>query len=163
MDELAKQHWIIRDARPDDVNFIYATWLNSYRSDSWIGASCFKEVFFRNYSRVIDRILAHPECSVRVAARKDDESVIFGYCVYEPEALHYVFVKECFRKWGVAKSLVEPIQKSLKYFTHRTHTATPIIGRCLGFQYNPFLLFQQAHPPGDPSDAPEHQATKDAS
>lgn len=140
--------WIIREAKELDIPFIYATWLNSYRGDSKIGGDCAKSIYANNYTRIIDRILS--QSTIQIAALPKDEYVILGYSVHDHEALHYVFVKEGWSKMGIAKSLIRPHLLDLKFYTHRTGA----IGRALELKtelvYNPFLLFNQGAPDGEP-------------
>lgn len=112
--------------------------------DSAIGRSCLSSTFFPNYSRVLDRILAQPDTTTMVACRPEHDDTIFGYAVYQPTILHYVFVKEDFRNNGIAKSLLAQVRPVLSSYTHRTRTVAPILRRCFEWRYNPFELFQQS-------------------
>lgn len=114
------------------------------KSDSALGRSCKFSLFNRQFTLVIDHILA--KAQVKVACLKEDEDVILGYIIFEePNILHYVFIKEAFRRLDVAKNLIQhaltdqdTIEFSLKTNTGRkvlTHSQTR-----LKFIYNPFLL-----------------------
>lgn len=142
--------WLIRPAIPSDIPFIYSTWLKSFKYDSALGKSMRKSVFFESYREVIDNIL--DQSSVAVACMQDDPNVIIGYIVYasyysfDHVILHYLFVKESFRKFGVAKSLtnVLDIQKPIK-FTHLTNQFKTLAYSShlfASFIYNPFLLYK---------------------
>jgi len=136
--------FVIRPAMGDDVSFIYATWLDSYRNDSNIGLSVKKSVFFDNYRLVLDHILSKNTTKVLVAVKNDDPSVIFGYMVGEPDQsiLHYVFVKGAFHGFGIATALFNEMfdGSGAVVITHRTKTAQDL---CEEFTYNPFLLYEQ--------------------
>lgn len=132
--------WQIRDGNKDDIPFIYRTWLKSYRYDSELG-ECRNSVFYPEYTRVLDYILTDPKVKIDVACKRDDNTILFGYAISEPEILHYVFVKQAFGRLGIARSLIENIGK-LKYATHRTFSTQKALKK-LDIDYNPFLLFKQ--------------------
>lgn len=145
MSLLNQNPWIIREALPNELNLIYATWLNSFQGDSQIGFSCSKTTFFNEYPGIIDQILARPLTKIIVASFPDSPEVILSYLVFEPKILHYTFTKEIYRKSGIAKSLYhsafheEPAQ-----FTHKTSWALPILEKYEKFlSYNPFKLYQK--------------------
>ena len=146
------QEWAIREARGNDLAFIYSTWLNSYRSDSHHRKTCTKFVFFKEYPKVIDLILARSQ--VLVACLPDDENVIIGYLVCETmnNILHYAYTKESFRNLGVAKSLIKWTPLKDPVLTHKTRCVEPLI-EFLGMTYNPFLLFERGEYGEDKEDS----------
>lgn len=122
----------IRLANGNDLPFIYATWLESYRYDSHFGKSHRNNIFFEDYRKVTDLLLQNSD--VFVAASTDDPDIIYGYLVKEqPNTLHYVFVKGPFRRWGIAKALFfaafGAIENRPVYYTHKTYTAMPVIDK----------------------------------
>ena len=129
----------IRHALPSDVAFVYSTWLNSYKRDSALGKSTRDTIFFNEYRFVVDYILNRPNVDVMVCCHPDEISVIFGYAVYEPGILHYVFVKEAFRRLGIAKALLTDARDAFEITTHRTSSGD-LTGHTLA--HNPFLLFK---------------------
>lgn len=133
----APTKWAIRKATEQDISFIYATWLNSYRTGSQLASDTKKSIFFDNYKQVIDQILIESE--VHVACLIDDLNVIIGYSVSDLGLLHYIFVKEAFREMGVAKSLYQWIE-SPTVFTHRTNSIEKILSKHAELIYNPFAL-----------------------
>ena len=145
-------NYAIRPAQADDISFIYSTWLRSYRNDSAIGLSVRKSVFFESYRLVLDQILAKAATKVLVACKIDEPNVIYGYLVAEPteKILHYIFVKDAFRRFQIAKTLFQTAFPEHGvggvYITHLTRTASKLeielgyeeLGK---FLYNPFLLY----------------------
>lgn len=97
---------LIRPAQSDDIPFIYATWLRSYRNDSVIGMSTKKATFYDSYKLVIDQILNDTSATIRVMALEDSPATILGYAVGNGVTLHYCYVKESFRRLGLGKELV---------------------------------------------------------
>lgn len=132
--------WSIRNANQDDISFIYSTWLQSFHYDSW-AKQVQKSVFFDNYKRVIDKILLNAD--VDVACVNDQPNVILGYIVTEPGILHYCFVKEAFRSFGIAKDLFAGRFENQALVTHKTRTATPIFRKHDKLVFNPFLLYHK--------------------
>lgn len=139
---MTHSNWTIRPAEGQDIPFIYSSWLNSYRYDSSLGRGCRNQVFFPEYNRVIDRILSRENVKTIVACKTDEPGVIFGYLVFQPGILHYCFVKEVFRKEGVASSLALSASPAIQ-FTHRTTALEPILKKHPELIFNPFILFKQ--------------------
>lgn len=134
--------WLIREAKPDELNFVYATWLNSYYADSYLGKSCRKTIFYQEYPSIIDAILNRPLTKIIIA---ELESVILSYLVFEPKILHYLFTKEIYRKQGVAKSLYKKAfdDKAPLAFTHTTREGESFLTSRPELTFNPFKLYQQ--------------------
>lgn len=135
--------WIIRQPTPDDIAFIYATWLNSYYYDSW-AKSIRKSVYYNNYKRVVDKLLN--EADISIACMPENQNVIFGYMVTEPGIIHYSFVKEDFRHFGIAKALYQhshPHPDDKIEITHLTRSVHRILEKNLNFIFNPIRLFNQ--------------------
>lgn len=133
----------IRDARGDDLNFIYATWLESFRYDSYFGKSHRNTIFFNDYRKVVDRLL--DRSSVLVACVKDEPGTILGYLVHEPDQLHYVFVKGAFRRLGIGRGLFDkafPGQHVIE-FTHKTFSAIPILEKTSRLNFRGTALLKQ--------------------
>lgn len=150
---------LIREPWGSDLRFIYATWLNSYRSDSAIGRSIKKSIFFGEYPRIIDEIFDNQETITRVAALREDPFVILGYIVCGPNFVHYCYVKEDFRRFGIAKYLLTtafprefntegrvrvPDLNRPPCYTHKTKMVAPILERHSEWIYNPFLLYSKS-------------------
>lgn len=144
----------IRLANPNDIAFIYATWLNNYHYDSALGKECKDSIFFREYREVIDHILGSNDTKVAVASLQNDEATIFGYMVYESgptPCIHYVFIKENFRELGIAKQLFKffSTNQSIKHiYSHKTSYVADILKKYPQLTYNPFILFTKGVPNG---------------
>lgn len=151
--------WKIRHARGEDLNFIYSTWLKSYRCDSPTGRSVRKSVFFREYYGVLDSIFQSRSTQTLVACLPNNEIVLLGFLVFQPDILHYIVVKSDWQQRGVAKSLCEKAFGSLParqilpsayigreiQYTHYTRHFEPVLYQRPGMIFNPFLLFQKAN------------------
>lgn len=136
------ERWAIRKPRSQDLDFIYATWLNSYFGDSCYYHSVRKSVYKREYAKIIDRLLSIS--SILIACKPDDEIVIYGYLVFEPRTIHYCYIKEAFRFSGMAKALIATGVGKLDYVqvSHQTNKLKPILEKYPFLTYNPFILFK---------------------
>ncbi len=144
----------LRDACGDDLSFIYSTWLESYRYDSFFGKSHRNGVFFPDYQLVLDKLLE--ESRVVVACVPDSPETILGYIVFEPNLLHYIFVKGAFRRFGIATSLLDYAFPNLERsvcFTHKTYTAFPFIAKHTRLTYRATALLKSNQ--GEENVAPE--------
>jgi hypothetical protein len=127
---------------PEDISFIYSTWLRSYRTGSGLGLASGKHAYFLTYNQVIDHILDKDRTIIMVAAKPDEPDVIWGYMIAEPRVLHYVFVKQGFRRFGIAKALYQNHFGERPVVTHMTHLGREIIKTHPGFTFNVNLLFK---------------------
>jgi len=133
--------WIIRESWPGDLSFIYSSWLQSFRKDSFMSKVCSSHLYYKYYCQVIDAILSKDETKIAVAAHSWQEpEVIFAYLVYDSDSMHYAFTKEPFRRLNMMKSLYEAAA-SPRVFTHVTHSIKPILEKHPDLEYNPFLLY----------------------
>jgi len=130
------QEFDIREAIGDDLSFIYHSWIKSYKDGSALGRSCRNPIFRDNYRFIIDDILI--KSNVLVACKNDNPDVVFGFIVYNNSTLHYVFTKQAFRRFGIAKALFNEASKDFKDTTHKTIISTKINH---DLSYNPFLLY----------------------
>jgi len=101
---------VIRPAQPDDIPFIYSTWLKSYYCDSKVGTDCRKSVFFDEYKLVIDGILKDPKTRVLVTASRLAPNTIYSYVVLSGATIHYCYSKEDFRGFGLVTRMVRDMQ-----------------------------------------------------
>ncbi len=97
----------IRSLEPSDINFIYATMLRGLYYGNTFYKKIDKSAFFLNYDTYLGNLLAKSDSVVKVACLESDSDIILGYAIYTPlKALHYVFVKDAWRRRGVAKMLI---------------------------------------------------------
>jgi GNAT superfamily N-acetyltransferase len=124
----------IRPGLTSDEPYIFTTWLKSLRyTNSWFKLID-QQSYFKTYHQVIERILERPTITVNVACLADDDDVILGYSVLEPQILHWVFVKEPWRRIGIASDL---IPKDIHTVTHLTKMGIQL--KPDNVIFNPFL------------------------
>lgn len=127
---------VTRDYRPEDRNFILATFLRGlYYGESWF-TLIHKQAFMEHYHKVIEYLLSKPTISIKVACLKEDQDVILGYAILEPELVHFAFVKKNWRGIGIARDLVP---STTKVTTHLTRIGLSILNK-KSLTFNPFLV-----------------------
>jgi len=102
---------------PDDMNFILNSWKKSFRGSrgEWKNRQYFAEAN-RRIMRIMNRL---PK--IRIACDPLDPKHIFGWIVAEPPVLHYIYVKNVFRRAGVAQTLLATVDLSTAAKIHCTH------------------------------------------
>lgn len=129
----------IRDCKPYDTNFIYASWLRGlYHGDTWFGEIP-KHIFMTNYHKVLELIIARPGIQIKVACLKEDPDVILGYAVIgNSSVLHWLFVKSAWRKIGIGKSL---LPEKVTAVTHLTKLGRILMRKIPGYPvFDPFRV-----------------------
>ncbi len=131
--------YIVRDAKPEDQNFILASFLNGIYYGNTLFNMIPKAIFMENYKEIANELYRNQlKTVVKVACLKDDEDVILGYSILSADYLtiHWVYVKEKFRHQGIGKSLVPlyPISVS-----HLTKLGIELLKKLPNTFYNPFF------------------------
>lgn len=127
----------IRDAKAEDRNFVLATFLRGiYYGDSWF-SQIEKRTFMDNYKLVAQALV--DKAVVKVACDKDDTNVILGYSILSPDfqIVHWVYVKDKFRRGGIAKALTPKHPKSV---SHLTLLGSNLLPKLNGAVFNPFAI-----------------------
>ena len=116
---------VIRIYRDNDLDFIEASWIKSFRSgfvrflpkDS-IGNG----EYYTAQRNIIKDIFSSPAFMAVVAVTHDYDDAILGWAVSEITSdnsiLHFIYVKQAFRGFGIGKSLL----KSLRLESPITHS-----------------------------------------
>lgn len=133
----------IRAAKPEDINFIYSTWLRCYKHDSPITKYVKRDMFFDEHQKLLDGLLTHVGVKVAIACEENDEDLIFGFLAYEPKIVHFVYIKEPFRKMGIAKKLIthEGIDLTQCQASHLTYGLLDLwTAQVTSIEFNPYLL-----------------------
>lgn len=150
----------IRDGGERDQAFVYSSWLQSYRSSAF-ARPIPTHTYFDRHHAVLERILARPTTRIVVATPEDAPAVILGWAVTEgllrgsardgaagpvlitpttsTPTLHYVYVKEQFRKLGIARQLVTRLGRRFAV-THRTAVVEGAMRRRPDVVYDPYLI-----------------------
>lgn len=129
----------MRAGTPDDHALVYETWLRHYRRHG-TGLDDVPEATYRTEQRLlVASILAR--ASLILAVDSEDPTLVWGYVVSEPRALHWLWTKAVCRRHGVARALgtTAAALQQAQYYTHRTSSAEDIMRRIgLRLTYNPW-------------------------
>jgi len=118
----------VREGRETDKAFVMDAWRRSFEDAPAVRGA--DRVHFRSeMERTIGRLFR--TATVRVACDPADEDTIVGFAVFTGPELHYVYVKQAFRKMGIARQLLEGL--GIKAYTFRSNHARPV----QGWQFTP--------------------------
>lgn len=137
---------LIRHAGPDDQNYVIATWLHHFKSNSYFAKRIRHAVYYDRQHRVISTILSRTRTQVLIAHPEGEPEVILGFLVSEDlttyHSIHFAFVKEELRRMGIAKKLVTHagIDPDGAHFTHWTYPVNDLINRFPGLIYDPYPI-----------------------
>jgi hypothetical protein len=133
-----------RSGTPEDIPFIFSSWLKSYRKGSWGESHPIADRYFKLQHDVIEGIMR--DCRVVVACDPEDHAHLFGYIVFRPHdgysIIDWVYVKKPFRKLGIAATLLESpsARSSVTEVSHLTDSGE-YLTRKYGFIFNPNARF----------------------
>lgn len=97
--------WACRDATPDDLPFVFATWLRSARKQ---GDRAFmtNTVYFLNEKRRIGRLIETSK--VAMICNQEDADHILGWVCHGSIAdvalIHYAYVKRSYQGMGILRA-----------------------------------------------------------
>jgi len=133
----------IRDYKPEDHNFILATFLRGLYYGDFFFDSMPKDIFMANYKMVAEGLIN--KSVIKVACLKEDPDTILGYSILSPnyQILHFVYVKNgkfpdgsSWRRKAIGRSLT-PV--NLSHVTHLTKLGQMLLPK-LNCVFNPFQL-----------------------
>lgn len=119
-----------RAVEPGDISFILDSWIKSYRTSPWAGVVP-NHKFFDVTHEVIEELLTRGAV-LSVACATHDPTRILGWACTEHVtggvACHYVYVKDPFRRMGLATELlkrnVPQTTPDRKFYTFRTRASS---------------------------------------
>lgn len=92
---------ILRPAKPEDMGFVFTTWVESLRGETMPGARP------KPWREAIERDVASRMRKGRlvVACDEDDADRLYGFAAGKPGRLWYVFVRDTRRRFGLGSAL----------------------------------------------------------
>jgi hypothetical protein len=123
-----------------DKAFVMATFLRGlYYGESWFSLIP-KNIFMDNYQKIAEKLISSDRVIIKIACLEDDEEIILGYSIMSADyqTLHWVFVKQVWRKQGIARALTprHPIT-----VTHLSDLGRKLLPeKFKGTIFNPFNL-----------------------
>lgn len=127
-----------RAATPDDRRFVRHSWFESYRRGG-LAPQCAFDVYANGQGALIDLLLEDYGATVAFHPEVPDE--IVGWACCAGPVVHYAYVKQAYRHYGIARTLVAGCSE----FTHATRAGMHVAQR-LGLRFNPFLLYPSPSP-----------------
>lgn len=113
----------LRDAEPRDRAFWGANWANSYRRSNWAGVV--PNHLYHDVMRVLQDGLSRRGMRIKIAHIPDDPDALMGFVAWEDDPgrspiVHMVYVKDVYRKAGLATDMLEQTVGRAFLYTHRT-------------------------------------------
>lgn len=129
--------YTIRDAVPEDKNFVLATFLRGlYYGDSWF-SKIPKDIFMANYKNIATAL--YDKCIVKVACLTEDPNLILGYSILSQDyqSIHWVYVKQAYRNQGITKDLLPKHPVSV---SHLSKLGSTLLTKYPDTVFNPWRL-----------------------
>lgn len=127
---------VIRLVQINDKAFIFSSYLHG----NYYGHKYFnqmdKEVYFESAAQFLKDILLRSDTQIDVATLEDDFDHILGFIIYQGKNILWVYVKNDYRKSGIARMLYE--NKGFTTITNATKSGAAIAKK-LGLIFNPFV------------------------
>lgn len=119
MDELVR----LRPMEPDDIPFVASSWIRSYSERGRTAQGMEYAAQMDGHGPIVDEILRRATTRATIACYPQQPKLILGWVVTEGTSraaiVHYVYVKQNYRRNGFAKKLLE-CMRGLKLVLH-TH------------------------------------------
>ena len=122
----------LRPYKESDLNFIRNSWAKSYYKGAEYVDFLSPNEFNEKHRPIREEILNRPNIALVVACSANEQDLILGWILVEKPSrgttLHYLYVKEAFKKEGVFDELLEKTLKDPPVMvTHMTDRASKII------------------------------------
>lgn len=141
----------LRPATEADAPFIFNSWLKCYRH-SKAALQIQNEIYFQGQHRLIEGLVHRARFII--ACNPADETQIYGYScgetIEDVTCVHFIYVKEPYRKLGLACTLLAAlghVPGTPYLYTHKTHAAEKLEKKH-AMVYHPFLAyygFEKSH------------------
>ena len=139
----------IRSAMPEDLNFIFNSWLVSYRNGKPTH-NIDNPFYYAGQHKLMERIIRQSKILLAVDAENTED--IYGYLIWEEIdgvfVMHYAYVKQTFRRLGLIHKLLKEAGRNSELtgiYTHDSKCAK-FVGQRLNLYYNPYVLFECLKP-----------------
>lgn len=104
MDELKI---VVRPGTPHDAAFVSTTWADQMRFGNEFIHEVPEEFYYPWFQRKIGLVLKHPDTDLVVACDESNPTWIAGFAVFDPTSIYWVYVRDAYRKQGIASLLVK--------------------------------------------------------
>lgn len=131
-----------RPFRPSDLKCVVNNWLKAFRDSPWAG--CVSNDQYYEVHHEVLRQLFNRGAKVLVACEAADPDQILGWVCIEDvpggAAVHFVYVKEGYRRKGLASELLERALEGKvgrRFYTFRTRASSYLFA---GWQHAPEIV-----------------------
>lgn len=141
-----RPEFVIRHGENGDEGFAAKCWVDTARGSTTATRNVDSGLFNEWHYSVVGNLLSR--CQLRIAAPpNDDVGEIYGFVLYEPTAIHMVYVKKTWRKFGIAKRLLgSMLEGDICFSTWSQDVGSWILSKYRNARYVPYWLA-----PGDKS------------
>lgn len=115
--------FILRAADEGDLNFIRKTWMQSYAASAF-ARTVGHASYVAEHWKLRDRLMLRG--ALLIASREATPTAICGWSCTEGDRVHYVYVKERWRRQHVARLLLAPLLDRNAVCTHRSDTCAEL-------------------------------------
>lgn len=131
---------VVRPATFDDVPFVMDSWLRSFgKGRTWVFRGVDGARFYDNHRKIVEELVARS--FVLVACLAEVPDALLGWACAEKDCLHYMYVKNKYRRKGVATEML----KSVRHFMNGIDRCSHQTGQWKRFTPGQKLLFSPAH------------------
>jgi hypothetical protein len=134
----------VRLANDEDINFIFSSWLKSFKTSN-LSYNVVNTIYYTEQHKTIEKILK--SSTVLVACNSDDPTQVYAWACGERIdgifCLHYVYTKHNFRSMGFGKLLLNGFDHDFKtagICSHYTKIAERLAPK-YNLLYHPYVLF----------------------
>lgn len=113
---------LVRPVRATDLNFIFDSWMKSWRGSKWAGTTP-NHLYYETQRTLIEGLISRG-AKIYIAYPEDHEEVILGWTCSEEKdgeaVVHYLYVKDPFLGLGIQERLISVLPGSKPGFvTHK--------------------------------------------
>jgi GNAT superfamily N-acetyltransferase len=132
----------IREIQANDVNFVLSTWIKSSYSNL-TGYREKQSVYHKGLEALIKKKYNEGKLIALVACLEEDESILLGFATFNIDySLNYIYVKEAFKRVGIAKQILKFMYKNRKEIVVTFWTKDiSIIKKMYSVTYDRFKFF----------------------
>lgn len=115
-----------RPSKPEDLNLVYDTWLQSWRTSPWAG--CIPNHLYYDTQRSTIAGLLERGAQIRVAHFEGSPDLIQGWCCYEYKdgvtILHYIYARDSYMADALSEHFRDTALGPTGLITHQQKNRT---------------------------------------
>jgi GNAT superfamily N-acetyltransferase len=128
-----------RAALPDDEAIVFNAWLMAHRKHGDWPPRLSSQRYFAEHKATVAKLIARSR--MLVACNEARPSQVLGFICWEGETLHWVFVKQPFRRNGIGRALLlHAFAPGEVRCSHWTMRAEQMRAKGQPWRYDPFAL-----------------------